>query len=857
MTDTILYDNMKTVPKIRSHFYRQRITNLLSESLKYPTVTVTAGAGYGKTQEVSAFLSETNVPFIWMSLSKLDNLTARFWESFIYAVSVLNPKLASSFYSSDFPNSAAQFHDFLHKFANIITYLNNLVLIFDDFHFIHESSIIQFIENLLNAQLKNMSVLLISRKQPELIFQGLHTGGLIFQITEDDLRFTKKEAADYFKTKKIELSPTTFDAVYKCTEGWISALYLMSLSLEKHEKVDDYAFFAAKQHIFQLIDQEIFSGYSLEIQKILIKLSLFEEFSLDIIKEFSEDNWDLINNIEQTNLFIRYNPVTKTYRFHHLFSDFLSNKKILLPQEELKETYLIMGNRYDNQGSKIDAIKYYQLGECPEKIWNIIRHYEVAMPKDIANLFLELIEGFPEDLKAKNPLIPVVHARLLLNNNKFKESLQEFSAIIKSYELLPSTAENNAIMGESYLFMGLMSLLNFDYKFTEFFKAADRCLPNGSTLIDDKLSFSDGNYLVLVKNPVRGEYNKFIDAYSESMPYMVRAMNGSGYGIKYAAIAEAAYYTCDMKTAESSAYKAIHHATKNQQYDTVCAAYFILIQIYINSGNYVQAEDCLKKMTEITEDPAPEKAPYVKNCICTRDILKGWYYSRLQDTEKIPDWILKIEKRKQNVTPNHLGRDQFIHAYCLLEAENHHELSALLGVLEDYYNTNGLLPARIEVQIFKSIAAYKSGNVSESMDALQIAYELSHANFLFMPFIELGKYMRTVIYAAKRYENLTIPVDFLDTVYTKSSTYSKRLNSIRAQHRRSLGLSLDNPHPLTKREKEILRQLCQGLSREEIANTLFASESTVKQSLKNIYSKLGAKNRVDAVRIAIQMGFDK
>ena len=52
---------------------------------------------------------------------------------------------------------------------------------------------------------------------------------------------------------------------------------------------------------------------------------------------------------------------------------------------------------------------------------------------------------------------------------------------------------------------------------------------------------------------------------------------------------------------------------------------------------------------------------------------------------------------------------------------------------------------------------------------------------------------------------------------------------------------------LTSREKEILELLVQGQSNKEIADKLFVSIETVKTHLRNIYSKLDVKSRLQAV----------
>jgi DNA-binding CsgD family transcriptional regulator len=52
---------------------------------------------------------------------------------------------------------------------------------------------------------------------------------------------------------------------------------------------------------------------------------------------------------------------------------------------------------------------------------------------------------------------------------------------------------------------------------------------------------------------------------------------------------------------------------------------------------------------------------------------------------------------------------------------------------------------------------------------------------------------------------------------------------------------------LTKRESEVLQLLAKGMTRDEIANRLYISAETVKMHIKNIYRKLRAKNKVDAL----------
>lgn len=55
---------------------------------------------------------------------------------------------------------------------------------------------------------------------------------------------------------------------------------------------------------------------------------------------------------------------------------------------------------------------------------------------------------------------------------------------------------------------------------------------------------------------------------------------------------------------------------------------------------------------------------------------------------------------------------------------------------------------------------------------------------------------------------------------------------------------------LTDRERELLEQLTKGLSYQQIADNLFISNGTVRKHIENIYKKLQAHNKVEALTIA-------
>lgn len=60
--------------------------------------------------------------------------------------------------------------------------------------------------------------------------------------------------------------------------------------------------------------------------------------------------------------------------------------------------------------------------------------------------------------------------------------------------------------------------------------------------------------------------------------------------------------------------------------------------------------------------------------------------------------------------------------------------------------------------------------------------------------------------------------------------------------------------PLTDRELEVLQLLAQGMANKQIALKLEISEHTAKFHVSSIYTKLGAANRTEAVRLGVRRG---
>lgn len=60
--------------------------------------------------------------------------------------------------------------------------------------------------------------------------------------------------------------------------------------------------------------------------------------------------------------------------------------------------------------------------------------------------------------------------------------------------------------------------------------------------------------------------------------------------------------------------------------------------------------------------------------------------------------------------------------------------------------------------------------------------------------------------------------------------------------------------PLSKRQREILERVAQGESSRDIGARLDMSVSTVRNHMRSVMDRLGARNRAHAVILALQSG---
>jgi DNA-binding CsgD family transcriptional regulator len=192
-----------------------------------------------------------------------------------------------------------------------------------------------------------------------------------------------------------------------------------------------------------------------------------------------------------------------------------------------------------------------------------------------------------------------------------------------------------------------------------------------------------------------------------------------------------------------------------------------------------------------------------------------------------------------------------IHTKYLISQQKYDDAMAILETdILSMGQTHYRLFVGLWRRIQKTVVCYRQGNLAEALKTLKSVYSLASPHRIVTPIIEAGWDMRELTGYALKHDMCGIPAEWLKYINKRSSIYYKNLSFVSQAAQSAMGFK--SAITLTEHECALLTDLYHGLTRSEIAANHYISINTLKTTLQNIYSKLGAKNNIDAVRIALE-----
>lgn len=833
---------------------RPRIDRLLAEGCKSSLVTVLAGPGYGKTAAVAAYVKKLSCPVAWIRVTRLDNIPSRFWKAFIKAFQVVfTEESLQKLEALGFPDSMQKLDLFLHIFANEI-YRDNresCVLVVDDYNNVRDRAIQFFFESIIEANLENFTMIVLSNVKTDIELLGIKTHGLT-RITGKDLQFTAEETAQWFAQNDIPLDESQVQDICKSSEGWPLELYFLALQFRKFPPAPGERITSVNSELtYQVFDRDFFSQYSREMQQLFIKLSMIPGFTPEICHRLmGSDGHNIMDSI-RNNIFIAFEETSGLYLLQTMYRSFLREKKYMLSEEEQNATCQTAGNCFMESGHMMEAIECYSQGECYTDLLGAIQYVwntQMGFGTSVADYFLQQLDRLPKDFARENPLSDFLKASIHLNNLEIDRAYELYLRLRDRLEENFSD-ENGALLGEVYMALGSVHMLRNREDFGMYYKKACEYLPNVSSMTHKNRNFIENNNNFSMQDHQPGALERMERAVHRGMPYMSKALGGGANGLQHLFSCEAAYLTNRMKDAAQHAFQAIYTGQEAEQCDVICNAYIMLARISLATGQHKKTTEYIQTVVDFVNQRK------MISLYDIRDYASSWLYLCMGQYDKITPWILGIPGDRDQ-PPITMGRDRLIYAHYLLQKEEYAELLALLVHLEKLYHLRGLWSERLYVHLLRAVAHQKLKKTRESLQSLRKAYDMAYYNHITMPFIEMGKFMRSLVHMAEQEPDSGFDRNWLEAIGSAAATFEKRILAFyRASNQNSGSQKSGAGITLTSRELAVLKHMAAGLTREEIALEQNISINTVKKYITSIYNKLGAINRSDAIYLATVKGF--
>lgn len=388
-------------------------------------VLVAAPAGFGKTSILTEWLATTSARTAWLSLDGRDDDAAQFWRYLLAAVDTAKAGLAANA-SALLAAGAASTEAVLATLVNDLHRDGDeLALVLDDLHEIDDPAIHEGIAFLIENLPANARIVIASRTDPPLPLARMRARGELVELRAADLRFTPDEIAGYLNdVMGLDVDPDDLARLGDRTEGWIAALQLAALSLQG--RPDPSAFIAGfagdDRYVVDYLVEEVLQRQPDATRAFLLQTSVLARLSSDLCDAVtrSAGSAATLEALDRANLFlIPLDDHRQWYRYHHLFAEMLRTRLLDEQPSEVPGLHRRASEWYERRGFTADAIGHAIDAGAFERAAQLIKSASPMMQQQRQEVTLAgWYAMLPPDLVRADPELGIGYAGVLLSSGR-------------------------------------------------------------------------------------------------------------------------------------------------------------------------------------------------------------------------------------------------------------------------------------------------------------------------------------------------------------------------------------------------------------------------------------------------------
>jgi LuxR family maltose regulon positive regulatory protein len=877
---------------------RPHLVERLDQGLHQKLTLISAPAGFGKTTLVTEWLgslklaaendTQTAYRVAWLSMDEGDNDPNRFLAYLIAALNqiegleaVFGPGTLGMFQSPQPPPSEAILTSLINDIASNPFRIN---FVLDDYHLIESPAVHEALRFLLDNLPPQLHLVLATREDPPLPLARLRAQGQLTELRAADLRFNLVEA-DEFLNQVMGLALSTEDvaALETRTEGWIAGLQLAAISLQGQEDTTHLieSFTGSHRFVLDYLFEEILEQLPEDVKIFMLQTAILNRLTGSLCDALTgqENGRATLEMLERANLFIvPLDEERQWYRYHHLFADLL---QLRLHQAsppsggvEVAELHIRASQWFEDHSLEIEAFQHAAAANDIERAARLIEGEGVPLQyRGAVAPVLNWLALLPATVLDSRPSLWVTYASALNLTGQPADAEQKLQAAeaaiakaatagpaqqgtredVKANDILGhmaairammavSTNQIETIITQSRLALELLNSNNLPvrtittwtlgraYHLQGAKAAAKQAYTDGLSIsqssgdIISTLAAATGlgsiheseNQLFLAAESYRRGLQVFGN---QPQPFACETVLG---------LARIHYEWNDLEAAQQLGKQSLQLARQVESVDTFAICQVLLAKLNLAQDDIFGAVALLAEADQFLHQRNFTDRMHEVAAAQVRTLLRqGALAEAAQMAESY-----KLPLSKARVL---LAQDDSAAALEVLEPWRQ-QVEA-----EDW-------PAeRLKVLGLLAIARHAHNDKEEAMQLLGEALALAEPGGFVRIFVDEGPPMARLLYKALSKEIAPKYIQRLLGAFL--ITEPKQAYPAKEQAPQS-----DWVEPLSEREIEVLHLIAAGLTNQEIASRLYLSLHTVKGHTRNIFGKLGVKNRVQAVARGKSLG---
>lgn len=852
-------------------------------------ILLCAPAGFGKTTLAREWISELErdkgkYKICWLEIDEGDNHTRIFLR---YLIATLRQVFVTSgnFFFEWINMPIKEVRDqILSALMNEMAAIDQPLLLFlDDYHFIESDDIHHCLDFLLDHLPPHVRIVMMTRSIPRIPLGRMRASGQMIEILSSDLRFNTEEIEILFNhVMRYQLNAKQIAAVEQRTEGWITALQLLALSLQGKDDQAKMieAFTGSNRYILDYLLEETLGQLPEDIQDFLMITSILSRLRAELCDGLTGRNNSrmILEHLEKDNLFlVPLDDERIWFRYHLLFSEFLQNRLRNRCQEGRLEREQVYHRRaadwlYEHH-YHTEAVEHAFLAD--DKIWaaDIIEESTRTMylPGEYG-LLLKWLERLPKSYLLSRPRLCMAYSWALLMTGRFMDAQPLIShitestdgvddeivgeaatlrSLFNSYRMeipiaIASAQEALVKLPEDNLFLRSLAYHNLGvaYEFLDDQELALQAYDHSWQLAKR----IDNVILKILSGTQLGDIRLLQGRLDEAEDYyflVINALSETEKNLPLAGMVNLGftrlYYEWN-RLAETEKYleKSLDLSGKWESVEFLLIARLYLIKVAYIRRDIEQVKTLLNQIDDYTHDPvlSPMIIDYVMKLLVQYWIGIGdidnavMHMHMIEGIEKRPPYIIHIDDMAQ--ARIFIATGEYERAATLLEdairtVEQTTKLTILIGMM-----------------VLDALAWKSLGHIERASEILAKAIGLAESGSIRRTFLDEGRPILDLMLDMRKGGMLSPYGEEL------AGLLEIECEAVESAASKSRITFPDLFEPLTEREWEVLQLLSQGYSNKQIADRLFVAVTTVKTHIGNIYAKLRVTSRVQAAARARQ-----